>query len=86
MSLTGASVVAGVFFSAVVGLAVYINHTPAVPLPRRLLVAVDTLSGAERAIDLLATGDLCATVSTAPAWPALYGLKAGERFDCRVPK
>jgi hypothetical protein len=86
MNLLGPSVIASVFFSSVVGLAVYINYTPGTSPPRRLLVAVDTLSGQARGIDLLATGDLCATVSTAPAWPALYGLKATERFECRVPK
>lgn len=56
------------------------------PPQRRLLVAIDTATGAERGLRLLDDEKMCIVISQAPAWPALYQLTTVERLDCRAPK
>lgn len=56
------------------------------PPEKRLLVAVDTASGAERPLRLLDDEKICTIMSTAPAWPELFQIKTWERLDCRAPK
>lgn len=56
------------------------------PPEQTLLVAVDMATGAARGLERMQTEKLCRIVAEAPAWPALYGIKTGERLDCRAPK
>jgi hypothetical protein len=87
MSLSAAMGVVSVVLCAAAGAALLLPRMQSTPsAPKRLLVAVDGRTGAERALDVLADERLCATVSTAPAWPALYGLQTGERLECRAQK
>lgn len=56
------------------------------PPERRLLVAIDMVTGAARGLQLADSEKMCLAMAGAPAWPALAQLKTGERLDCRVPK
>lgn len=59
---------------------------PEPPPERRLLVAIDTATGAARGLQLIDSEKMCLVMAGAPAWPALFGIKTTERLDCRVPK
>lgn len=56
------------------------------PPERRLLVAVDTATGAARGLQLMGSEKTCLSMAGAPAWPELFQIKTFERLDCRVPK
>lgn len=59
---------------------------PEPPPERRLLVAVDTATGAVRGLQLIDSEKMCLVMAAAPAWPALFGIQTTERLDCRVAK
>lgn len=56
------------------------------PPEQRLLVAIDTATGAARGLQLIDSEKMCRIMAGAPAWPALFQIKTTERLDCRVPK
>lgn len=86
MSLSGAMGVTSLVLCVAAGAALLARQQPpSSPAPKRLLVAVDA-SGRARELELLKDEPLCLTISTAPAWPALYQLKTGERFECGAEK
>ncbi|OGR95498.1 MAG: hypothetical protein A2V88_15415 [Elusimicrobia bacterium RBG_16_66_12] len=66
-------------------------HATAPGASRSLLVAIDTLTGQARGLELVDTF-ICETavrMGTDPvisAYPEMFGLRKAERFDCRVPK
>lgn len=59
---------------------------PEPPPEARLLVAVDTATGAARGLRLIDSEKMCRVIAAAPAWPALFQIQTTERLDCRVPK
>lgn len=86
MSLTGASVIAGLFFSAVVGFALCATYTPHPAPERTLLVGVDLATGAVRGLIVRDTEAECLASTTSYIAHEYYQVRAVERLDCRVPK
>lgn len=86
MSLTGASVIAGLFFSAVVGFALCATYTPRPAPERTLLVGVDLATGAVRGLILRDTEAECLASVQSYITHEYFEIRTTERLDCRVPK